>query len=99
MDVERVRGQRRARIRRRGCWQPRRWRLKGSGPGRWRAPRGSSRGPVSVRSRRRAAWPRVPQAWRYILAAGKPESAFGWLLVCRELGLLAREVGRAHEMR
>jgi len=35
----------------------------------------------------------------FILAAGKPDSTFGWLLVCRELALLARELGRAHQLR
>ena len=29
-----------------------------------------------------------------MLAAGRPDSAVGWLLVCRELGLLASEIGR-----
>jgi hypothetical protein len=34
----------------------------------------------------------------FILAAGKPDGAFGWMLVARELGLLARELGRTHEL-
>jgi hypothetical protein len=29
-----------------------------------------------------------------MLAAGRPDNAVGWLLVCRELGLLAGEIGR-----
>jgi hypothetical protein len=32
----------------------------------------------------------------FMLAAGQPESPVGWLLVCRELGLLAGEIGRVH---
>jgi hypothetical protein len=32
----------------------------------------------------------------FMLAAGRPDSAVGWLLVCRELGLLAGEIGRVH---
>ena len=35
----------------------------------------------------------------FMLAAGRPDSAVGWLLVCRELGLLAGEIGRAHRAR
>ena len=35
----------------------------------------------------------------FVLAAGRPESAVGWLLVCRELGLLAGEIGRVHRAR
>jgi hypothetical protein len=34
-----------------------------------------------------------------MLAAGRPDSAVGWLLVCRELGLLAGEIGRVHRAR
>jgi hypothetical protein len=37
-------------------------------------------------------------AW-FILAAGRPDSAVGWLLVCRELWLLAGEIGRVHRAR
>jgi hypothetical protein len=33
------------------------------------------------------------------LGAGRPDSAVGWLLVCRELGLLAGEIGRVHRAR
>ena len=35
----------------------------------------------------------------FMLAAGRPDSAVGWLLVCRELGLLAGELGRVHRAR
>jgi hypothetical protein len=35
----------------------------------------------------------------FMLAAGRPNSAAGWLLVCRELGLLAGEIGRVHRSR
>ena len=35
----------------------------------------------------------------FMLAAGRPDSAVGWLLVCRELGLLAGEIGRVHRAR
>jgi hypothetical protein len=35
----------------------------------------------------------------FMLAAGRPDSAVGWLLVCRELGLLASEIGRVHRAR
>jgi hypothetical protein len=35
----------------------------------------------------------------FVLAAGRPDSVVGWLLVCRELGLLAREIGRVHRAR
>lgn len=35
----------------------------------------------------------------FMLAAGRPDSAAGWLLVCRELGLLAGEIGRVHRSR
>jgi hypothetical protein len=34
-----------------------------------------------------------------MLAAGRPDSAVGWLLVSRELGLLAGEIGRVHRAR
>jgi hypothetical protein len=34
-----------------------------------------------------------------MLTAGRPDSAVGWLLVCRELGLLAGELGRVHRAR
>jgi hypothetical protein len=34
-----------------------------------------------------------------MLAAGRPDSALGWLLVCRELGLLAGDIGRVHRAR
>ena len=35
----------------------------------------------------------------FMLAAGKPDSAVGWLIVSRELGLLATELGRVHRAR
>ena len=35
----------------------------------------------------------------FMLAAGRPDSTVGWLLVCRELGLLADEIGRVHRAR
>ena len=35
----------------------------------------------------------------FMLAAGRPDSEVGWLLVCRELGLLAGEIGRVHRAR
>jgi hypothetical protein len=35
----------------------------------------------------------------FMLAAGRPDSAVGWLLVCRELGLLASEIRRVHRAR
>jgi hypothetical protein len=35
----------------------------------------------------------------FMLVAGRPDSAVGWLLVCRELGLLAGEIGRVHRAR
>jgi hypothetical protein len=35
----------------------------------------------------------------FMLAAGRPDSAVGWLLVCRELGLLVGEIGRVHRAR
>jgi hypothetical protein len=35
----------------------------------------------------------------FMLAAGRPDSAVGWLLVCRELGLLAGKIGRGHRAR
>jgi hypothetical protein len=35
----------------------------------------------------------------FMLAAGRPDSAVGWLLVSRELGLLAGEIGRGHRAR
>jgi hypothetical protein len=34
-----------------------------------------------------------------MLGAGRPDNAVGWLLVCRELGLLAGEIGRVHRAR
>ena len=35
----------------------------------------------------------------FMLAAGKPDSAVGWLIVSRELALLAAELGRVHRAR
>jgi hypothetical protein len=35
----------------------------------------------------------------FILAASKPDSAMGWLIVSRELALLATELGRVHRAR
>jgi hypothetical protein len=35
----------------------------------------------------------------FMLAAGKPDSAVGWLIVSRELALLAGELGRVHRVR
>jgi hypothetical protein len=35
----------------------------------------------------------------FMLASRRPESPAGWLLVCRELGLLAGEISRAHRSR
>jgi hypothetical protein len=35
----------------------------------------------------------------FMLAAGQPDSAVGWLLVCRELGVPAGEIGRVHRAR
>ena len=35
----------------------------------------------------------------FMLAAGRPDSAVGWLPVCRELGLLAGKLGRVHRAR
>ena len=35
----------------------------------------------------------------FILAAGQPDGAFGWMLIARELGLLARELDRTHQLR
>jgi hypothetical protein len=35
----------------------------------------------------------------FMLAAGKPDSAVGWLIVSRELALLAGELGRVHRAR
>jgi hypothetical protein len=35
----------------------------------------------------------------FMLAAGRLDSGVGWLLVCRELGLLAGEIGRVHRAR
>ncbi|MGH2868017.1 MAG: relaxase/mobilization nuclease domain-containing protein, partial [Solirubrobacteraceae bacterium] len=35
----------------------------------------------------------------FMLAAGQPDSAVGWLLVCRELELLVGQIGRAHRGR
>jgi hypothetical protein len=35
----------------------------------------------------------------FILAAGRPDSSVGWLLVCRELERLCQEVGRVHRAR
>ena len=34
-----------------------------------------------------------------MLAAGRPDSTVGWVLVCRELGLLTTEIGRVHRAR
>ena len=34
--------------------------------------------------------------WRCSCSAGRADSAVGWLVVCRELGLLAGEIGRVH---
>ena len=34
-----------------------------------------------------------------MLAAGKPDSAVGWLIVSREIALLAAELGRVHRAR
>lgn len=34
-----------------------------------------------------------------LLAHGRPESAVGWTLVCREIGLLGSELARAHQAR
>ena len=34
-----------------------------------------------------------------MLAAGKPDSAVGWLIVAREIALLAAELGRVHRAR
>jgi len=34
----------------------------------------------------------------FLLASGTPDSTFGWLLVGRELGLLARELSRSHRL-
>jgi hypothetical protein len=35
----------------------------------------------------------------FILAAGQPDGAFGWMMIARELGLLARELDRTHQLR
>ena len=35
----------------------------------------------------------------FMLAAGKPDSAVGWLIVSREIALLATELGRVHRAR
>ena len=35
----------------------------------------------------------------FMLAAGKPDSAVGWLIVTREIALLAGELGRVHRAR
>ena len=35
----------------------------------------------------------------FMLAAGNPDSAVGWLIVSRELALLASELGRVHRAR
>ena len=35
----------------------------------------------------------------FMLAAGKPDSAVGWLIVSREIALLAAELGRVHRAR
>jgi hypothetical protein len=35
----------------------------------------------------------------FMLAAGRPDSPMGWLLVCRELRLLASEISRVHRAR
>jgi len=35
----------------------------------------------------------------FMLAAGKPDSAVGWLIVAREISLLANELGRMHRAR
>jgi hypothetical protein len=35
----------------------------------------------------------------FMLAAGKPDSAVGWTIVAREIGLLATELGRVHRAR
>jgi hypothetical protein len=35
----------------------------------------------------------------FMLAAGKPDSTVGWLIVSREIGLLAGELGRVHRAR
>jgi hypothetical protein len=35
----------------------------------------------------------------FMLAAGRPDSAVSWLLICRALGLLAGEIGRVHRAR
>ena len=35
----------------------------------------------------------------FMLAAGKPDSAVGWLIVSREIALLASELGRLHRVR
>jgi hypothetical protein len=35
----------------------------------------------------------------FTLAAGRPNTAVGWLLVCRDLGLLPGEIGRVHHAR
>jgi hypothetical protein len=34
-----------------------------------------------------------------MLAAGSPDNPVGWMLVCRELGLLGTEIGRVHRAR
>ena len=35
----------------------------------------------------------------FMLAAGKPDSAVGWMIVAREIALLASELGRVHRAR
>jgi hypothetical protein len=50
--------------------------------------------PVPRRPLPRASGPAL-----FMLAAGRPDRAVGWLLVRRELGLLAGEIGRVHRVR
>ena len=86
---------------------PRCWRrvvdLEGEQPGALARAAGSSPAQRSCPPRRRrrgaAAASRASGLALFMLAAGRPDSAVGWLLVCRELGLLAGEIGRVHRAR
>ena len=99
------RSRRRARTRRARappCWRRGRSTWRASSPARSRARAGSlpaRRSCPPTRRRRGGTLSRASGLALFMLAAGRPDSAVGWLLVCRELGLLAGEIGRVHRAR
>src|SRR5205823_5771255 len=47
----------------------------------------------------RRTFPRASRLALLMLAAGKPDTPIGWMIVTREIALLASELGRVHRAR